>query len=247
MPVHPPEPTINAAGAFSWTPTEAQGPGTFPVTIRATDNGTPALSGTAAITVTVTEVNVAPVLGAIGNRTVQVSTLLAFTATATDADLPANALTFSLDAGAPAGATINGATGAFAWTPAATGSFPITVRVTDNGTPALYDNEAITVTVNQPANQPPVLGAIGNRTVAELATLAFTATATDPNAGQTLTFSLEAGAPAGATINGTTGAFSWTPTEAQGPGSVPDHGSRDGQRDAGTCSTTSRSRSRSPR
>ena len=33
---------INAAtGAFSWTPTEAQGPGVFPITIRATDNGTP--------------------------------------------------------------------------------------------------------------------------------------------------------------------------------------------------------------
>jgi hypothetical protein len=32
---------------------------------------------------------------------------------------------------------------------------------------------------------------------------------------QTLTFSL-VGAPTGATIDGTTGAFSWTPTEAQG-------------------------------
>ena len=47
-----------------------------------------------------------------------------------------------------------------------------------------------------------------------------------------MTFSLDAGAPAGATINGATGAFSWTPTEAQGPGSVPDHDSGDGQRHA---------------
>ena len=42
----------------------------------------------------------APVLAAIGNKTVNEGSLLTFTATATDADLPANTLTFSLDAGA---------------------------------------------------------------------------------------------------------------------------------------------------
>ncbi len=214
--------TIGAGtGAFSWTPTEAQGPGTFPVTIRATDNGTPALSGTAAITITVTEVNVAPVLNAIGNKAGTVSVAITFTATATDADVPANTLTFSLEAGAPAGATINGSTGAFSWTPAANGTFPVTVRVTDNGTPALFDNEAISITVSPAPNQPPVVTNPGNKTVAELANLAFTVAATDPNSGDVLTFSLDAGAPAGATIGGSTGAFSWTPTEAQGPGSFP--------------------------
>ena len=47
-------------------------------------------------------------------------------------------------------------------------------------------------------------------------TLTFTATATDPDPGQDLTFSL-AGHPAGASIDSDTGAFIWTPTEAQGP------------------------------
>src|SRR5439155_7923953 len=69
--------------------------------------------------------------------------------------------------------------------------------------------------------QAPVLAAIGNTTVNELVLLAFTATATDPNAGDVLTFSLDAGAPAGATIGASTSAFSWTPSEAQGPGSRP--------------------------
>ena len=214
--------TIGAGtGAFSWTPTEAQGPGTFPVTIRATDNGTPVLAGTAAITITVSEANLAPVLAPIGAKSVTVATLLAFTATATDPDLPANTLTFSLDAGAPAGATIGAGTGVFNWTPAAAGSFPVTVRVTDNGTPALSGSEAITITVNAAANVAPVVTSPGNRTVAELSPLTFTVVATDANAGQTLTYSLDAGAPAGATINGSTGAFAWTPTEAQGPGSFP--------------------------
>src|SRR5260370_4460668 len=98
-------------GAFSWTPTEAQGPGTYPVTITATDNGSPALSGTAAITITVTEANSAAVLAAIGNRTTQVNQAVTFTATATDTNVPANTLALSLEAGAPAGATINASTG----------------------------------------------------------------------------------------------------------------------------------------
>ena len=213
---------INAStGAFSWTATEAQGPGAYPVTIRATDNGTPALAGTAAITITVSDVNSAPALNAIGNKAGTAGTAITFTATATDADVPANALSFSLDAGAPAGATIDAGTGAFAWTPSTNGGFPVTVRVTDNGTPALSDFETITITVSPAPNQAPLLGAIGNKTVNELSTLAFTATATDPDAGQTLTFSLDAGAPTGAAINGSTGAFSWTPTETQGPGSYP--------------------------
>jgi hypothetical protein len=81
------------------------------------------------------------------------------------------------------------------------------------------------------ANAAPVLGAIGNRSVNEGSALDFTATATDANSGQSLTYSLGAGAPAGASINATTGAFSWTPTTAQGPASynvtviVTDNGS----------------------
>ena len=42
--------------------------------------------------------NTAPVLAVIGNQTVNEGSALAFTATATDADFPANTLTFSLDA-----------------------------------------------------------------------------------------------------------------------------------------------------
>src|SRR5262249_50103985 len=58
-------------------------------------------------------------------------------------------------------------------------------------------------------------------TIPELSPHTFTANATDSDVpAQSLTFSL-VGAPAGATIDGSTGAFSWTPTEAQGPGSYP--------------------------
>jgi hypothetical protein len=75
------------------------------------------LSDSETIQVTVNEVNTAPVLNSIGNKTFIVGVPVTFTASATDADVPANTLTFSLGAGAPAGATINGTTGAFSWTP----------------------------------------------------------------------------------------------------------------------------------
>ena len=59
----------------------------------------------------------APVLDPVGDQAVDEQVLLAFTATASDVDLPANGLTFSLSGVVPAGAAINPATGAFTWTP----------------------------------------------------------------------------------------------------------------------------------
>ncbi len=68
------------------------------------------------------------------------------------------------------------------------------------------------------ANSPPVLDPIGDKSVDELSLLNFTATASDPDLpAQNLTFSLGPGAPSGANIT-VDGYFSWTPTEAQGPG-----------------------------
>ena len=218
--------TIDAnTGVFTWTPTEAQG-GTAPsVTITVTDIGTGNLVDSETFTITVNDINTAPVLGAIGNQTVDELATLTFTATATDADLPADTLTFSLDAASIAlGMTIDANTGDFCWTPteAQGGTAPsVTITVTDIGTGNLVDSETFTITVND-TNTAPVLGAIGNQTVDELATLTFTATATDSDLpADTLTFSLDAASLAlGMTIDANTGVFSWTPTEAQG-GTAP--------------------------
>jgi hypothetical protein len=61
-------------------------------------------------------------------------------------------------------------------------------------------------------NADPVLAPIANQAVNEGSTLNFTASATDADSGQTITYSL-IGAPAGASIDPATGAFSWTPTD----------------------------------
>ena len=59
-----------ALGLFSWIPSESQG-GTAPsITIRVTDNGVGLLYDEETIVVTVGEVNVAPVLAAIGAKSV---------------------------------------------------------------------------------------------------------------------------------------------------------------------------------
>jgi hypothetical protein len=215
--------SINATGGdFSWTPTEAHGPGGFPIAVRVTDNGTGLLSDFEAVTITVNEVNRAPVIAPIGNKTVVSGAVLSFTVAAFDtADVPANFLAFSLDPGAPAGATIGATTGDFTWTASVPGVYPARIRVTDNGVPPLSAAELILITVGDPTNRAPILAAIGDRTVNESAPLTFTATATDPDPGQSRTFSLDAGAPAGVTINGSTGAFAWTPAEALGPGAYP--------------------------
>ena len=205
--------TIDAnTGVFSWTPTEGQGGSTPSVTITVTDNGTGNLVDSETFTVTVNDVNTAPVLGAIGNQSIDELATLSFTATATDADLPADTLTFSLDAASlAAGMTIDANTGVFAWTPTEGqgGSTPsVTITVTDNGTGNLVDSETFTVTVND-VNTAPVLGAIGNQSINELATLSFTATATDADLpADTLTFSLDAASlAAGMTIDANTGVF----------------------------------------
>ena len=79
-------------------------------------------------------------------------------------------------------------------------------------------------------NQPPVLGAIGNRTVNEGVALTFTATATDPDAGQTRSFYVGCGCPRGRHDQRFDGRLHLDPDRSAGSGQLPDHGSRDGQR-----------------
>ena len=105
------------------------------------------------------EANVAPVLSGVpATATIPELAAYTFTATATDSDLPAQTLTFSL-VGAPDGATIDGTTGAFSWTPAEAegpGSYPFTVRVTDG---VVNADAAITLTVTE-VNAAPVLSGV---------------------------------------------------------------------------------------
>ena len=99
--------------------------------------------------------NTPPILDPIGNKTVHLGHTLTFTATASDSDLPAQILTYSL-VNAPPGATIGSGSGAFSWTPTNVGTFSVSVRVSDNGVPSANDEETISVQVLGPLLNFPV-------------------------------------------------------------------------------------------
>ena len=198
---------ITSAGVFTWTPTESQ-VGSHDITVQVTDGS---LTDSETLTVTVRDVNVAPMLNTIGDQTVNEFVELTFTATASDDD----ALIFSLDGTFPSGAAITD-NGNFTWTPTESqdGDHTITVQVTDG---SLTDSETLTVTVNE-VNMAPMLDAIGDKGTSKLVELAFTATASDTdvvdNVANTLTFSFDGTVPSGAAIT-SAGVFTWTPTESQ--------------------------------
>src|SRR5947209_4558527 len=125
---------IDSTGVITWTPSEAQGPSTNVITTVVIDNGVPNFSATNSFTVIVIEVNSAPVLGAQANRTIAEGTTLIVTNTATDSDIPANVLTYTL-LNPPSGAAID-TNGVIKETPSEAqvpSNSNITMAVIDNG------------------------------------------------------------------------------------------------------------------
>jgi hypothetical protein len=118
-------------------------------------------------------------------------------------------LTYS--ANLPSGASLNPSTGFFSWTPTSSQitTYGVTFQVSDG---KLSDYEYIYITVTN-TNRAPVLAPIGNKTAAAGQTLSFTISASDQD-GNALTYSASPFLP-GASLNSSTGSFSWTPTSSQ--------------------------------
>jgi glucuronoarabinoxylan endo-1,4-beta-xylanase len=94
--------------------------------------------------------NTAPTLAAIADRTIGAGMMLYITNSATDTDVPAQTLTFSLLT-APTNAMIDANSGVLTWRPLVTQANttnPFSVMVTDNGTPSLTATQSFVVTVN---------------------------------------------------------------------------------------------------
>ena len=142
--------SITSGGDFSWTPSEDQGPGKYTFDVVVSD-GVDTDSET--VTVVVNDVNVAPVIDPISEYFVYWDEEMSFTATANDADLPVNTLSFSL-MGAPSGASITSG-GYFTWTPSSSqiGEYSFTVRVEDDGLPPMYDEQEVTIEIGKHPTQ----------------------------------------------------------------------------------------------
>jgi len=148
--------------------------------------------------------NEAPVLGLIGNQSVNENQELTFTVSAADSE--EDTLTYSIQ-GLPAGAVFQDQT--FTWTPSYTqsGTYNLTFIVSDG---SLTDEELITITVYN-VNRAPVLASIGSKSTNENQELTFTVTAADPD-NDSLTYSIQ-GLVSGVTFQNQT--FTWIPTFQQ--------------------------------
>jgi DNA/RNA endonuclease G (NUC1) len=187
-------------------------------------------SNTSTVTITTTEVNDAPVATddtANTNEDENVE-IAASNLTSNDSAGPANenvqVLTVtSVSATAGTHGTVSLSSGTITYSPDQNYNGPasFTYEVCDNGTTdGAADSRCTTGTVNvtvSATNDAPTLNAIANQTVYVGDTLSVTAVGSDIDLPpQTLTYSLTGVVPSGATINPSTGAFSWTPTAAQG-------------------------------
>ncbi len=203
--------TVAANGAIAWTPGETDGGQVFTVTVRVKDNGLPSKSDTKSFTITVNEVNESPILTIPASANVDEQTPFAFTATATDSDVPANGLTFSL-IGAPPGASINPQTGAFTWIPTESQGpnvYSFQVKVTDDGSPAKSDTKSIVVTVNEVNIAPTAASFAVDSTGPD--PVACTLSATDPDIPvQSLSFSVIT-PPSNGTLTGSAPNLFYTP------------------------------------
>ncbi|MCC5839216.1 MAG: chitobiase/beta-hexosaminidase C-terminal domain-containing protein [Opitutales bacterium] len=151
------------SGEIRWNTSLADAGKTAAIIVTATDGGSPPASAQTSFEVTVEGVNRPPVIDPVGPQTIQAGGILIVDVDATDNDFPAQTLTFSLDT-APTGMFIHPVSGVLQWSPNAEQagqSYPVTVRVTDNGTPPM--SATLTFSVNvvaPPAADPPFFSSI---------------------------------------------------------------------------------------
>jgi hypothetical protein len=140
------------------------------------------------------------------------STLM-YTYVAADADTE-DVVKYSL-VNPPAGAVIDSLTGVFSWTPGfdQANTYNIVAVATDG---ILSDTSTTTIVIVTNVDRPPVFTSfLKDTTITENQTLNFTYIATDPDLGDTITYSLQGTPPVGVSIDSKTGAFTWTPSYDQ--------------------------------
>ena len=208
-----------ATGVFTWTPTEAQAPGTYNIWVRATDDD--GATSAQRVVFTVLEVNQSPLLDPIPDAVVSEGQLLEFQAAAGDPDLPAQTLTFSLAPGSPAGATIDPTTGVFRWQPGEDYGgtvHTISVRVTDSL--AAVAQRTFQVTVLE-IDDPPAFEPIATQFVTVGSTFQLRAEAVDPDPEtNAVRYAFDATVPDGMTIDAASGLITWSVPQSHPTGSV---------------------------
>ena len=199
----------SATGALTGTPTNDDIGVTSNIVITVTDSAS-ATASLAAFSITVSNVNDAPTITGTPAATIDEDSLYSFTPTANDVDT-GDSLTFSIT-NAPTWASFNASTGALTGTPTnsdvgTTSAIEITVTDSASATASLA---TFSLTVSN-TNDAPVISGMPSNSVAEDSTYGFTPTASDVDAGDTLSFSIS-NAPSWTSFDASTGALTGTPT-----------------------------------
>ncbi len=196
--------TANPGGDWSYVAdADYFGADSFTYTIRDNFGG----SSTATVSISVSAVNDAPVIGTVVDSSASAGTAVSFVLTASDIDDAPSALTYSLVSG-PAGASV-AADGTFSWTASGSGAQSFTVQVRDAD--GAVSQATFSIAVTPAGNLAPVFDAIANQAVGEGVELSFVLGASDPDhASSALVYTLLNG-PAGATVSAD-GTFRWVAT-----------------------------------
>lgn len=210
----------SATGALSFANSpDYETANAYNLVIRVTDNGSGALYAERTVAITINDLNEAPVLAAAGpfafNENIAAGTVVT-TMTAIEQDA-AQTTTYSIQSGNTGGMfTINAATGVltFAGSPnfEAVNAYNLVIRATDNGAGNLYTEQTVAIAINN-LNETPTLNPAGpfnfNENVSA-GTVVTTMTASDPDTGQTLTYSIQSGNGLGTfAINSSTGVITF--------------------------------------
>jgi VCBS repeat-containing protein len=223
--------TINATtGVLSFItapdferPGSAAGTNVYSVTVRVTDGS---LTADQTLSVTVTNINEAPVITSGNSFVVAENSTAAGTVVATDPDANTT-LSYSIQGGADAARFAINSAGALSFvnapnfeapgSAAGTNSYTVVVRVSDG---TLTTDQTVTVNVTN-VNEAPTISSPNSFSVAENTTAVGTVVATDPD-GNNLSYVIQANADGiRFTINPTTGLLSFaTAPNFEAPGSA---------------------------
>lgn len=205
-----------ATGTFTWMPTYEQSGVYAGVVFRVEEETDSHLSAADTITITVEHVNRRPDLPAIAGQTVRENSLLTFAVPeGSDPDREDQGrLSYSAEK-LPEGATFDGATRTFNWTPTYEQSGTYVVDFLMNDGAGGIDREPVTITV-QHVDRPPVIDPIAAQSVDEAQTLTVAISGSEPDREDQdkISFVMK-NLPQGARFDEVARQFSWTPTYDQ--------------------------------